>query len=141
MKAMRYILSLVAILSVMGVSAASYGTSHQPRHRRVVYHQVEARSDMPEAMMSPMYSTAMQSGTTLPFAAATGVTTANDNNPSHAPGRPRRVGENGGFDEEDEEPDVPVNPYPLGDGILPLMLMAVAFGLFVYRRRRKGLVD
>lgn len=140
MKTLRYLLSLVAILSVMGVSAATYGTSHQPRYRRVIIHQVEARSDMPEAMMSPMNSAVMQSGTTLPFAAATGVTTANDNNPSKAPGRPRRVGENEEFEEE-EDPDTPANPFPIGDAVLPLMLMAVAFGQFVYRRRRKGLVD
>lgn len=139
MKAMRYIVSLVAILSVMGVSAATYGTSHQPRYHRVIFHQVEAQADMPIATMNPMNSAVMQSGTMLPFAAVTGVTTANDNNPSHAPGRPRRVGENDGFDEEDDDPDVPVNPYPIGDAVLPLMLMAVAFGLFVYRRRKQTL--
>jgi hypothetical protein len=94
---------------------------------------------MPEAMMSPMNSAVMQSGTTLPFAAATGVTTANDNNPSHAPGRPRRVGENDGFEEEDPDPETPANPFPIGDAVLPLMLMAVLFAGIMYYRRRKTL--
>ena len=124
----------------MGLNAATYGTSHRPRYRRIIYHQVEVRSGLPEAMMNPMNSAVMQSGTMLPFAAVTGVTSANDNNPAKASSRPRRVGEDDGWEDEGD-PDVPANPYPLGDGILPLMLMAVAFGLFVYRRRKKGLVD
>lgn len=136
MKALRYILSLIAIVSVMGMSAATYGTSHQPRYRRVVYHQVEARTDMPVATMSPMYSTVMQSGSSLPLAAATGVTTSYDSNPAKAPSRPRRVGEDDGFEDDDDPPVVPANPYPIGDGMWVMILLAGAYLIWRATRRR-----
>lgn len=90
---------------------------------------------MPIATMSPMNSTVMQSGSSLPLAAATGVTTSYDSNPSKAPSRPRRVGENDEFEEEDD-PDVPVNPYPIGDGLLVMMLLAGAYLIWRAMRRR-----
>ncbi len=137
MKALRYIVSLMAILSVMGMSAATYGTHHQPQYRRVVYRQAEIRADMPMATMMPVNSVVMQSGTTLPLAAATGVSVAEDS-PTFNKG-PRRMKMEEDEFEDEKEPEVPINPFPLGDGIVPMMVMAVAFGLFVYRRRKQTL--
>ena len=137
MKALRYILSLMAILSVMGMSAATYGTHHQPQYRRVVYRQAEIRADMPVATMMPVNSVVMQSGTTLPLAAATGVSVAEDSPTfNKGPRRMKMVGEDDGFENEDD-PDVPINPFPLGDGIVPMILMAMLFAGGVYYRRRR----
>ena len=52
--------------------------------------------------------------------------------PDNTPGGPRRVGEWGqGLDEYGQ------GPSPIGDAVLPLLLMAAAFGGVVYVRRRK----
>lgn len=32
----------------------------------------------------------------------------------------------------------PINPDPLGDALLPLLLMSLAFGMFVYFRRKRS---
>lgn len=138
MKALRNILSFVAIVSVMGVSAATYGTSHQPRYRRVVYQQEEMPSNMPVIVMSPMRSTIMQSGSALPLSAVTGtVLTGNmpgEYNPANAPGGgPRRIGGNtsgGSSDREDPYED------PIGDAVLPMLLLAGAYLIWRATRRR-----
>lgn len=141
MKTLRYIW-IIAMLSVLcgGVQAVTYGKPYKPQYQnRAAYFHAQSRTDMPIATMGSVSSSTMYSGSSLPLAAATGVTTADDTNPSKAPGRPRRVGEDDGFEEEDD-PDVPVNPFPLGDGILPMMLMAMLFAGFVALRRRKSVV-
>ena len=125
----------MAILSVMGMSAATYGTHHQPQYRRVVYRQAEIRTDMPVATMMPVNSVVMQSGTTLPLAAATGVSVAEDS-PTFNKGPRRMKMEDDEFENEDE-PEVPINPFPLGDGIVPMILMAMLFAGGVYYRRRR----
>ena len=48
--------------------------------------------------------------------------------PAQAPSGPNRVAPKDGSD----------NEYPLGDAVLPLMLMALAFGGVIYLRRRKA---
>lgn len=133
MKTLKYILSVIAILSVVSVSAATFGTPYRPQQRKASYSAVQV--GMPQATMSST-STMMYSGSSLPLAAATGVTTSYDTNPSKAPGRPRRVGEDDGFEGEDD-PDVPVNPFPVGDAVLPMMLLVAAYGAFLALRRRK----
>ena len=138
MKALRYILSFVAIVSVMGVSAATYGTSHQPRYRRVIYQQEEMPSNMPVIVMSPMRSTIMQSGSALPLSAVTGtVLTGNmpgEYSSANAPGGgPRRIGGNtsgGSSDREDPYED------PIGDGMWVMILLAGAYLIWRAMRRR-----
>ena len=145
MKAMRYIW-IVAMLSMLcgTVQAVTYGKSYkpQPQHHTAYFH-AQASTGMPAVRMGSVNATTMYSGSSLPLAAATGVTTSYDNNPSNVPGRPgrpRRVGENEGFEnEEDEpEPEVPVNPFPLGDALLPMMLMAILFAAFITLRRKRS---
>lgn len=46
--------------------------------------------------------------------------------------RPRRVGENDGFEDEDE-PESPGEPNPIGDGVWALLLLAA--GYVIYRMR------
>ena len=49
--------------------------------------------------------------------------------PAKAPGGPRKVFDIGG--------DTPPGPSPIGDALLPLLLMAAAFAGWSYLRRRK----
>ena len=62
--------------------------------------------------------------------------------PAQAPNGPRRVGEGEGNSTElpgfdDDAPDYGKGPSPVGDAVLPLMLMAFAFSGVVALRRRK----
>ena len=65
------------------------------------------------------------------------ATTTETYSPAKAPGGPRRIGEN--------DDDWGTNPHvgegdegsPIGDAVLPLMLMAIAFGGHIAIRRRK----
>lgn len=133
MKALRYILSLIAILSVVSVAAATFGKPYQPQGHGVQY--ASSYTQMPTLPMSSTGSAMMQSGSALPMAAVSGTTTADDNAPARS-SRPRRVGEDEGF-EGGDEPDVPANPFPLGDAMLPMMLLIGAYCGYVTLRRRK----
>ena len=133
MKALRYILSLITILSVVSVAAATFGKPYQPQGHGVQY--ASSDSQMPTLPMSSTGSAMMKSGSALPMAAVSGTTTADDNAPARS-SRPRRVGEDEGF-EGGEEPDVPANPFPLGDAMLPMILCAAVFcGAVAIRRKR-----
>ena len=79
----------------------------------------------------------MRSGSRLPIAARNGVIidplSPNDNTPAYV--HMRRAGEDDGF--EDENPDEPEEPFPVGDGTWPLLLMAMAYCAYVaYRKVR-----
>ena len=74
------------------------------------------------------------SGTQLPMAAESGVQMSWTNpNMSQSPYRPRKAGE---FDEEDE-PQQPADPFPMGDALIPLALLALGYVLVLYLRRRR----
>ena len=133
---LRYLLSLVAILSVVSVSAATFGTTYQRQRRGIQYAQLS--TPMPTLAMSSTGSVMMQSGSTLPMAAVSGTTMANDN----APGGPRRAKRDvggGGTTDDDEDPDEPGEPMPIGDAAVPMMLMAMLFAGVIYTRRKKAL--
>ena len=75
-------------------------------------------------------STIYDSGSTLPCAAETGVyTTVGDEAPRSGSG-PRRVG---GWDDNNAGDPGAV---PLGDAVLPLLLLAAGYGVFIARKRR-----
>ena len=131
MKALRYLLSMVAVLSVLSVSAQTpkYGTMYNPTKERVTY-GVQVNALMPEATISSTSSDFMSSGSTLPQAAVTGTITTMDNSgsPSH-PGNIRK-GRPGDW----------TDPYkdPIGDAALPLALCALAYlcmRVFLKRKR------
>jgi hypothetical protein len=131
MKALRYILSLITILSVVSVAAATFGKPYQPQGHGVQY--ASSYTQMPTLPMSSTGSAMMRSGSTLPMAAVSGVYTTEN----HSRG-PRRIGGSGsgtGGNEAEETTD----PFedPLGDAILPLLMMALAFCGVVYLRRKK----
>ena len=111
MKALRYILIVVSMLSVLNTNA-----------------QVSTQDwgKQPEAQM---HSTSVMqgSGSTLPSAAVTGVSTTYYS-PAKAPNGPRR-----------ERPGDNSDPYkdPIGDALLPLALMACAYLLIRATRKRK----
>ena len=116
---------VIALLSVMSVSAHTF--DKQWGQKPVI----EMRST----------SAMAYSGSTLPQAAATGVTLATvadvetSTRPYH-PGRIRRAAD----DEDDDRP--PVNPHgpnedPLGDVLWPLMLMALAYVAYLTSRKKK----
>ena len=90
-------------------------------------------------------STMVGSGSTLPVAAhsgvrVTGATVGTYADASYAPrsSRPRRVGENEGTENEDENTHIGDPGLPIGDAVLPLMLMLGAYGVLVYFRRKRA---
>ena len=111
MKALRYILIVVSLLSFLNTNA-----------------QVSTQDwgKQPEAQM---HSTSVMqgSGSTLPSAAVTGVSTTYS--PAKAPNGPRR-----------ERPGDNSDPYkdPIGDAALPLALMACAYLIIRATRKRKS---
>lgn len=136
MKTLRYLLIVIVVLSVVSVSAATFGTTYQRQRRGIQYAQLS--TPMPTLAMSSTGSVMMQSGSTLPMAAVSGTTMANDN----APGGPRRAKRDvggGGTTDDDEDPDEPGEPMPIGDAAVPMMLMAMLFAGVVYTRRKKAL--
>ena len=119
MKALRYLLIVVGLVSVLSVYAQSL-------------------AQQPEATMQST-SVMMTSGSTLPQAAVTGTYTAGDAPGTYSiskPGRPRRVGENEGTEDE-EDPDNPGEPFPIGDVTWPFMLLTCVYVLIRYVRTRK----
>ena len=136
MKTLRYLLIVIVVLSVVSVSAATFGTTYQRQRRGIQYAQLS--TPMPTLAMSSTGSVMMQSGSTLPMAAVSGTTMANDN----APGGPRRAKRDvggGGTTDDDEDPDEPGEPMPIGDAAVPMMLMAMLFAGVIYTRRKKAL--
>lgn len=143
MKTLRYLLIVIGVLSVVSVAAATFGTPYQPQKRGIQYTKHYAK--MPTLAMGSTGSVMMKSGSALPMAATSGTTTADEN----APSGPRRA--------KKGDPD-PSNPFynettgenetiggtgnpnepatPLGDAILPLLLLAL--GYMVYRRRKRA---
>ena len=78
------------------------------------------------------------SGTGLPQAAVSGTTFAGEAPAAYAPGRGglrRDVG--GGEPAGDEDPDAPNEPYPVGDGVWVLLLMAAGYLIYRVRTRRR----
>ena len=137
---LRYLLSLIAILSVVSVAAATFGTTYQPQRRGIQY--TSSYSQMPTLSMSSTGSAMMQSGSALPMAAVTGTTSADD----YASGGPRRArktvgdddtGDDGNGYANDETQDMTEPDVPIGDAVLPLMLCAMLFaGVIAVRKKR-----
>lgn len=116
MKAMKYILIVIGLVSILTAKANIWGT------------QQEIWNKQPEACMHT--TSAMQlSGTTLPQAAATGAyTTYNEQEASQELGvNPQKRARPGDW----------VDPgLPLGDAVLPLLLLAAGYAVYVARRKR-----
>lgn len=133
MKALRYLLSMIALVSVMGVSAQTpqYGKSYKPENK---YARATAQTDvqLPAATMGSMDAEYMHSGSSLPMAAQSGVTTTYDRG---SLARPRKGSEEG--DTPPVDPHGP-NEDPLGDVMWPMMMLALAFafGKWIAKRTK-----
>ena len=125
MKALRYILIILGMASFLSV-------------------QAQGIAQLPTTPFRST-STMVGSGSTLPVAANTGVqvtgaTVGTYSSASYAAhsSRPRRVEGSGTAD--DDDPDSPGEPAPIGDAVLPLMLLIGGYGMLVYFRRKRGVV-
>ena len=132
---LRYLLMMVAVLSVLGLSAQTpkYGRTYNPQHKQAVYTSVQAQA--PQATMSSTSSTWVSSGSTLPQAAVTGTTTTYDT--GGKPGSIRRSKMDDDDWEDDPTPEPPSEPAPIGDGLWALMVLAGAFAFVRVFLRRK----
>ena len=136
MKTLRYILLMLAVTGVLSVSAQTpqYGKPYRPRS--LSYRAVQQQElQMPGIEMRSTGSGMMASGSTLPQAAMTGTMMADEmesvgDGVSKRAGRRRDPGVIEVPDEEDEQ--------PIGDAVVPLMVMAMLFAGFVALRRRKA---
>jgi len=140
MKALRYLLMVMAVMGVLSVSAQTpkYGTTYNPGNERAAY-GVQVNTQMPEATIGSTRSDFMSSGSTLPQAAVTGAITTLDNN--GASGRPGNIRRGWGTGGESGEPGDRPEPYetPIGDAMLPLALCALAFAIGKWLARTKPL--
>jgi hypothetical protein len=137
MKALRYILSLIAILSVVSVAAATFGKPYQPQGHGVQY--ASSYTQMPTLPMSSTGSAMMKSGSALPMAAVTETETTYSIGSPAKISKPRKDLSGGsGTEDGDADPDAPGEPNPLGDAILPMMMLIGAYCGFVALRRRKA---
>ena len=131
-KTLRYLLSMivVAILSVMGVSAQTpqYGKSYNPQYGSVLVANTQADAQLPAATMGTVDAEYMHSGSNLPMAAESGVTTTLDEQASERTNlsRPRK-----------ERPGDWTDPYPLGDVMWPMMMLALAYAVYKVSRMRR----
>ena len=118
MKTLRYLLMVVAMVSVLGVYA-------------------QGTAQFPEATMQST-STMVGTGSTLPQAAVSGASLAGETPAAYAPGRAGKIRRDvgGGGTTEDEDPDEQDEPFPMGDAALPLALCACAYLIVRVARRR-----
>ena len=136
---LRYLLSMVMVLSVLSLSAQTpkYGKPYKP-YGQSKHETVQMAAQMPVATMGSTSSALVTSGSTLPQAAVTGTTTADET--VGRPGKIRRDVGGGGSTDDDEDPDLPVEPNPIGDGLWALMLLACAYlGMRVFLKRKRAL--
>ena len=141
MKALRYLLMIVAVMGVLSVNAQTpkYGKTYKSQHP--VYSTLQVNPQMPVATMSSTGSALVSSGSSLPQAAVTGTTTADETGVGGPKKGIRRA------TQEEEDPfggetiggtENPIEPgTPIGDAMWLLMALAAAYAVLrVYRRKR-----
>lgn len=114
MKAIKQLLIAIGLISVLTISAQTI-------------------TEYPAPQMHST-STMVGSGSTLPNAASSGFISADDNLNSsnfNTPRGPRRAKE-----EDDDTPPDPNGPMenPIGDTVLPLLLLAAAYVIYLRRK-------
>lgn len=121
MKALRYLLMVVAMVSFLSVRAQ--GLAQQPN--------------------TQMQSTSVMAGTgsTLPQAAQSGAVVTGNTPGTYSPasGRPGHIRRAADPDDDDTPPADPQGPNedPIGDAMWPLLMLAAAYALLrVYKRKR-----
>ena len=153
MKTLRYLL----IAMVIGLASASVQAqvkqSKQNGKTEYQFHSTSTRMNSSSSsalvgsrttstlMGDGQISSLMTSGSRLPIAARNGVivgaSSPDDGTPAYTPHRARKDVGDDGFEEGEEEPDPLDEPYPVGDGVWVLMVMAFGYaGYIIYRRRK-----
>ena len=117
MKTMKQLLIVIGLISVLTISAQTI-------------------TEYPVVQMHST-STMVGSGSTLPNAASSGFISADDNlnsSSNNTPSGPRRAKE-----EDDTPPADPNGPNenPLGDAVLPLLLLAAGYAIYTWRKKNK----
>ena len=132
MKALRYLLIAVTVLSVLSLSAQTHQYVTTQSHEQAAFTGAYINPQMPAATMDYRHSDYMKSGSLLPQAAVEGTTTTYDEeNSSPHKGHIRR-----GLD-GDNDINKPGQPFPIGDAAWTLLALAAAYAVLrVYRRKR-----
>lgn len=132
---MKYII-LVVIVMVSGANLSAQRVEFQSTACMVTgYNQSVTLVAQPSAKMRST-STMVSAGSSLPLSAASGISTTEGDNSSGMSG-PRRIGggNGGGGDDGPEDNEDPWKT-PLGDAVLPLLLLAAGYVFFIARKRR-----
>ena len=125
MKALRYLLIVIAMVSFLGVNAQGLAQRPEIKMQSTSAGLVCSGSTLPSAAIHGTYVTGTTVGTYTPA------------NATNGPARAKMVGEDEGWEEGDPDPDNPGNPFPLGDAGWPLLMLAAAYALLrVYMRKR-----
>ena len=131
MKTLRYLLIAIVVMMIALPAGAQYSkvnsvagcTTFGQTERQYQFHSTSA------ILMADTQLGLAEGG-----AFTTGISTGK---PLSFTG-PRRVGEDEGFEEEDEkEPASPGEPFPIGDGVWALLLMAAGYLIHRVRTRRR----
>ena len=131
MKALRYLLIAVTVLSVLSLSAQTHQYVTTQSQEQAAFTGAHVNPQMPAATMDYRHSDYMKSGSNLPQAAVEGTTTTYDEeNSSPHKGHIRR-----GLDGDDDI-NKPGQPFPIGDAAIPLALLALAYLIIRVVRKR-----
>lgn len=134
----KILMIMMFAIAPMAMSAVEYNNTYQPSS--VSNHQRGMQVAAPAATFQST-STLVGSGSAYSATPMLGEDgTASYNGASYAPAKGPRKATMEGDDDE-----IPINTpgqvgsqAPIGDAVLPLLLMASAFAVFVYLRRRKA---
>lgn len=130
---MKTIKHIVLLLFFVSCSTVLMATTHQsnpyasPSTSSEVFGSAVNKVSAP-SMEFESTSSMPFSGTTLPNAAATGVTTADGNAPASSPRGPRRVSPDGGFG------DPGADNTPLTDAVPCLLILAIGYAIYLGRK-------
>lgn len=121
MKAMKQLLIVIGLVSILSLNAQNF--VEQP------YAQMRSTSAMKGISSS------------LPQAAVSGTYTTYDSNSPYGPRTSSQGPKKAAAKEDDEEDTPPADPpgpmeNPLGDAVLPLLLLAAGYVFFIARKRR-----
>ncbi|MBO6074873.1 MAG: hypothetical protein J6P74_07065 [Paludibacteraceae bacterium] len=136
MKTLRYLL----IICTLTMAAAMSGQPQFKNSQNQEAFSTQQVKTTHHAAYTYTTATLMESGSSLPMAAKNGLTiganTPDDNSSLSLMPRPRRVGEDGGFEDEGEDSeDLPGEPNPVGDGVWVLLILAAGYAW--YRKWRE----
>ena len=129
MKALRYLLVAIVVMMIALPVGAQYSkvnsvagcTTFGQTERQYQFHSTSA------ILMADTQLGLAEGG-----AFTTGISTGK---PLSFTG-PKRVGENEGFEDE-EEPDPMKEPFPIGDGVWAMLLMAAGYLIYRVRTRKR----